>query len=250
MARRGLPPGGGLLKQGPDTVRSVVYLIGVGRMGRLIANSLASDVDLVLAGRDLSRIDRVAREVGARTASLAAPLEDAEAVILALPTEATGKVLAEIAPRLPARTIVINVATAVLRKDLQQFVPGDRLAAAKFVSHYYDMEAGGKSLIVVEAGTPETEERTRRLMGSCGPVVAGQEEWVLAANRLAAEEGVRASIRMQHRLRAAGVPESIISQAVTGVAVGCIRAFMDGKLGPFGQAIADRVQAELDSGEK
>jgi pyrroline-5-carboxylate reductase len=219
-------------------------------MGRLIARSLAQVVDLVLVARDPARLEATALELGARTAPLETDFAGAEAVILALPTEVTAAVLAVIAPRIPADAVVINVATAVLRKDLAHLVPDDRLAAAKFVGHYYDMQAGGKALIVVEAGSPRAESTARAIMSTCGPVVAASEAWVLAANRAATEEAVRLAIRMQRRLEAAGVPTEIANQAITGVAVGSLRAFMDGRLGPFGQAIADRVRAELAGQEK
>jgi len=233
------------LKHESNAPRSTVYLVGVGRMGRLVANSLASRVDLVLVGRDPARMQALARDCGARTAPLTTDFAGAEAVVLALPGEVTVEVLASIAPRIPADAVVINVATSVLRKHLGGLVPDEQLAAAKFVGHYYDMEAGGQALIVVEAGSQRAEQYARQLMSHCGPVVAGQEAWVLAANKIAAEEGVRAAIRIQQRLEEAGVPESVISPAVTGVSCGCIRAFRDGKLGPFGQVIADRVRAEL-----
>lgn len=226
--------------------KEIVYLVGVGRMGRLVARSLAPKVDLVLAGRDQERLAAEAAPLGARTASLDADFAGATAVILALPTEVTADVLGKIAPRIPAGAVVINIATAVMRSALAGLVPPERLAAAKFVGHYYDMEAGGKALLVVEAGSPEAAERARAIMGHCAPVIAGKEEWVLTANRAATEEAVRLSMRMQKRLAEAGVPEEIIRQATSGVAVGSLRAYMDGRLGPFGQAIADRVRKELE----
>ncbi|HYF94850.1 MAG TPA: NAD(P)-binding domain-containing protein [Symbiobacteriaceae bacterium] len=224
----------------------VVYLVGTGRMGKLVARFLAPAVDLVLVGRDPERLAAAAREVGARTAPLETDFAGAEAVILALPTEATAGVLAAIAPRIPQEAVVINIATAVMRKDLIGAVPSERVAAAKFVGHYYDMQVGGSAVIVVEAGSARAEQVTGAIMRHCAPVVPGKEEWVLTTNRTATEEAVRLAVRMQRRLEAAGIPAGLIKQATSGVAVGSLRAFMDGRLGPFGQAIADRLKAELD----
>lgn len=215
-------------------------------MGRLVARALAPAVDLVLAGREPSRLADEAREIGARTASLNSPFTGAEAVVLVLPGEVTPSVLKAIAPLIPTAAVVINVATGVMRKDLVGPVPAERLAGAKIVSQYYDLRKTGAALVVVDGGSPSAEETAARLMRGCGPVISGNEAWVLTANRLAAEEGVRAAIRIQRRLAAAGVPERIAREAVTAVAVGCMRSFVDGNLGPFGQAIAERVEAELE----
>jgi pyrroline-5-carboxylate reductase len=222
-----------------------VYLIGVGKMGRLVARSLAPAFDLVLVGRDPARLEPEAQALGARTAPLTGPFPGAAAVLLALPTEVTVPILEQVAAHLPPEAVVINIATAVLKKDLTRHIPAERLAAAKLVAHYYDMQAGGKALVVIDAGSPTAEGVARALMGHVGPVMAGKEDWVLASNRIATEEAVRTALRIRHRLAAAGVPEEIVRQVVTGVQVGAIRAFMDGKLGPFGQAIAERVLAEL-----
>ena len=243
----GMLPGGGRLSHASDGVRSTVYLVGVGRMGTMVARGLAPKVDLVLVGRDPVRLEPLATALGARTAPLDTDFAGAGAVVLALPGEVTAEVLGTIAPRIPAGVVVINVATGVMRKDLLHMVPDDRLAAAKFVAHYYDLQAGGQALLVVEAGSPRAEQIAGQIMGHCGPVIAGQEAWVLTANRAATEEAVRLAIRMRRRLEAAGIPDSIIRQAIAGVAVGCTRAFVDGKLGPFGQVIADRVVAELEA---
>ncbi|HWI60480.1 MAG TPA: NAD(P)-binding domain-containing protein [Symbiobacteriaceae bacterium] len=223
-----------------------VYLVGVGRMGRVVARSLAPVVDLVLVGRDQEKLAAAAAEFGAGTAPLETDFAGAAAVILALPTESTADVLAAIAPRIPAEAVVINIATAVMRSSLNHLVPDEQLAAAKFVAHYYDLEAGGKAMLVVEAGSPRTEAITKEIMGHCGPVVAGKEEWVLTTNRAATEEAVRLALRMRRRMEMAGIPPEIIHQATTGVAVGSLRAFMDGRLGPFGQAVAERVLVELE----
>lgn len=222
-----------------------VYIVGTGRMGSLVARGLVRKAELVLVGREPSRLLNTAREVGAGTAGLDEAFEGADAVILALPTEATAEVLGRIASRVPSGAPVINIATAVLRKDLSPYFPEDRLVGAKFVGQFREMAEGGKATIVVDARSPAAEALVRELFADLGAVVSGNEEWVRTVNLVAAEEGLRAAVRIQERLRGSGIPEELIQAGLRVVAPGSIKSFALDDLGPFGRTLAEKVRAEF-----
>ncbi|MCL5045971.1 MAG: hypothetical protein M1598_04140, partial [Actinobacteria bacterium] len=78
-----------------------------------------------------------------------------------------------------------------------------------------------------------------------GAVTTGKEEWVRTVNLVAAEEGLRAAVRAQERLRSSGVPEELIQAGLRVVAPGSIKSFALDDLGPFGRALAEKVRAEF-----
>jgi pyrroline-5-carboxylate reductase len=219
-----------------------VLIIGAGRMGSLLARGMVSRHEVGIYQRSEQAGRELAAQLGCRFETPAQALPSSDALVLALPTEVTGTVLASLRDLLRPETVVINIATKVLKDSLRPLVPpGCHLVGAKIVGQFRGMDAA--PAIVVDADTAWGAEVASALFACLGPVRLGDERQVQLINTLTARESFRAAIHIEDALKAAGVASELIDSALRVVAVGCFKAYADQDMGPFGREVLREVRA-------
>ncbi|MDU4961902.1 MAG: NAD(P)-binding domain-containing protein [Sporomusaceae bacterium] len=224
-----------------------ISIVGIGRMGRVLAARLAETAELTLYDADTERAAEVAAVVGARAAVSLEDAAQAEAVILALPDQEVIACLSKL--NLVPRTslTVINIATNLARTTFAAAAaPHIRCVSAKFVGHAAEMAAGARPVIIVDNADPELTELAATLFAGVGDVLTGDSDWVAAINTIAAEKALEAAVLIEERLRYRGFADPAIAKSAIGqVAAGIIKAYAVDDLGPFARKVVNSVREKL-----
>ena len=232
-----------------------VAVVGAGRMGSLVAQKLAPEVEKLIIDTDPAKAAAVAAQAGGVARSQLAGAAEADVIILALPAEGIAPSVAALAALASPRALVLNLATAadttqVLATESSHAAgtSGLRVIPVKIIGHAREIAAGVPPLVVVDTPRDDLLGLVQNLLRGFGPVVRGSERLVQIANTIASEEGVKAALAMQERLKAAGVPEEWVLPAVQGPGAGTMKAFAAGDMGPFVRALVERLQGRGEHG--
>lgn len=219
-----------------------VFIMGSGRMGEILAGSVSKDHAVIVYDRDEQKGKAVAERVGCRYGRPAGELPGADAAILALPPAVTVAALESVRQFLSPGTVVINIATTVLKEVLRPVLSGAcHLVGAKIVGHYREM--GEKPVILVDADTEKGMQAAALLFSGLGRVVPGDERLVQLINTVATREAFRAAARIEDLLREAGVDPRLISSALRVVAAGSIKSYAEGDIGPFARQLLQEIRS-------
>lgn len=218
-----------------------VVVIGAGRMGSLVARKLPANVNKIVVDTDIDKAKSVAVEIGGTGGSDVSVAREADVIILTLPTEIIAPVAAQLAGVVRPDALVLNLATASDTSEALSKAPGLVMVPAKIVGHAREIAAGTRPLVAVDAPSDVVLDLVRDLLRDFGSVVRGPEYLVRITNTIASEEGVKAALAMQERLKAAGVPEEWIIPAIQGPGAGTMRAYAAGDMGPFVRALVERL---------
>lgn len=224
-----------------------VGLIGIGRMGKVLAHRLARHVDLTLYDRDPEFLATVAKELGLPTAASLEDIAVLGTVILAVPDPEVINCIKEF-NQLRQSLVVINIATNVAQHVLDESSSKQvRCIGVKFVGHAGEMALGLDPVIIINEKPPELVPLARSIFESVGPVVVGKADLVTYINTTAAEKALEAAVYIEEGLRQQGVSEQqIIKSAIRQVAAGVLKAYADQDLGPFARQIVRAVRAKMN----
>lgn len=219
-----------------------VFVMGAGRMGEIIARSLAWNHIVTIYDRDEEKAQQVAARAGCRFSRPGASVPAAQVVILALPPDVTVSALASVQRLLQPDTVVINIATSVRKDELRKALGGAfHLAGAKIIGQYREMHE--KPVIVVDADTEKSKQVAGLLFSGLGKVEQGDERLVQFINTVATREAFRAASIIEEQLRGQGIPQEMINSALRVVAAGSIKSYAAGDIGPFGRELLKEIRA-------
>ncbi|MDO9065486.1 MAG: NAD(P)-binding domain-containing protein [Chloroflexota bacterium] len=221
-----------------------VFVVGAGRMGEILATAMNRDHNVTVYDVDAAKGRAVAEKIGCRFGLPAVSLPATQAVCLALPPAASVAGLAAISPYLQPETVVINIATGVMKDDLRPVLGASRhLVAAKIVGQHREMAE--RPAILVDADTERGLQVASLLFSSLGSVQPGDERLVQMINTITARETLAAALRIEEALKAKGVAPELIDSALRVVAPGCFKAYAARDIGPWGLHVLDEVRASL-----
>lgn len=217
-----------------------VFLVGAGRLARVIASRLPDDVGIdVLARRDLPE----GFPARARHASLP-DVPHATAVLLAVPGHSVVEVLTSLAPTVSADSLVLNLATQMDTAALRRRWPDLRLAGAKVVGEASELEHGARGVVIVDGAGDEDLTLVAHLLRRMANVERENEATVLAVNMVVAEVMVTALDTVRARLAASSAPPQVVDAALRTLAPGVVRALATETAGRFLHSVADRVRQD------
>lgn len=220
-----------------------VSIIGVGRMGSLLAHKISYDYNLILIDKDLRKCGLLAQEIGALATGEYSMLKLSDYIITALPAGIIPNVLEDIKPYLSENQILINISTDT-EKDAFKPVKGlCKLASAKIIGHALNIAATGElPLVLIDADDESARQKTAEIFAHLGCTCYGSEKTVKLINNIASEEGIKAALAIEARLKELNVPPEYISFAIRNVACGTMNAYALGEAGPFVQKIIERLK--------
>lgn len=227
-----------------------VGIVGIGHMGKNIAQRLAPNVELVLYNRTYEKAAIWAEKIGARAVATLAELTELDLILLVLPAPETLKCL-QLFNEQAQPVKLVNLATSVATRELQaQAAANVQILCAKIISHAVEMDKGEKPLIVVDELPQELSEQAAAVMSYVGDVIRADTDIVSQTNTIAARLALENCIELENRLKQAGInQERIIKQAMAQVAPGTMKACALGLLGPFALNIVAQIKAEQGLGE-
>lgn len=224
-----------------------IGIVGIGRMGRVLAVRLAEVAELTLYDVCIDQMIKVAAATGAKPAESLAEAASGDAVILALPDREVIDCIKEFNQIRHKPIAVINVATNVAQSVLEQMAATHvRCISAKFIGHAGEMAAGERPVIIVHHQPEELVPLTTEIFSYVGDVLTGNSDMVTLINTIAAEQAIEAAVRIEDSLHRKGIHDPAIARSAVGqVAAGIVKAYAADNLGPFAREIVRSVKKNL-----
>lgn len=220
-----------------------IGLVGVGRMGRVLANMLASHVELWIFDRNIEAMNQLALELNVATVSNLEDILQVETVILAVPDHEVVsciKVFNQI--KTPIR--VINIATNVDQPMLEKMAaPHVKCICVKLIGHADEIGLGQRPVIIVNESPADLVPEMVEVFQHVGQVLVGRADVVHLINTIAAEKALEAAVGIEESLKNRQITEPLmIKSAIRQVAGGILKAYADGNMGPFAREIVQSVK--------
>lgn len=214
-----------------------VGVIGAGRMGRILAERIAADHEVVLYDADIQGVAVVAESLKVTSVDSLSAL-NVDALVLAVPDNAVAPCLAELQESGNILN-VFSVATNISRETLAGLErEGLRCLNVKIIGHAGEMGRGAKPTIVIDRGTSEMIRMAQLVFANVGHAVIGDADQVKLINGVATEVALKAAVSIENALKAAGISDTLmIRGALSQVAPGVLKAYSDDDLGPFARKI-------------
>ena len=224
-----------------------IGLVGVGRMGRVLARLLAEHVELCLFDRNGSQMDMVAKERSVSTVNKLEDIVKIGTVILAVPDREVLNCI-EIFNQIKEPITVISIATNVSQHVLEQMAaPHVKCICIKFIGHADEMAQGKRPVIIVNQFPADIVPQMVEIFQIVGQVLVGRADIVHTINTIAAEKAIEAAVGIEEALKRQDITDQdIVKSAISQVASGILKAYADGNLGPFAQEVVQSVKSKIE----
>lgn len=224
-----------------------IGIVGIGRMGRVLAVRLAGAAELTLYDLNADQLAKIAVATGAKAGGSLGEVARCDALILALPDREVIDCLKELNQIRRSPITAINVATNVAQSVIEHTAaPHVRTISAKFIGHAEEMAGGAWPVIIVHDKPPELVPLAQEIFSHVGDVIVGNSDVVTAINTLAAEKALEAAVLIEESLRQKGFADPAIAKSAVGqVAAGIVKAYANDNLGPFAREIVRAVRKKL-----
>lgn len=221
-----------------------VAIVGAGRMGSLIARKISPHYNLILIDSNMRRCGMLAKELGGIATTEYSFISEADFIIIALPASAISPALEKARSFLKSGQILINISTDKETDSLTSIRGLCEPVSAKIIGHALQIDSGELPLVVIDGKDEKIKNKVAEIFGRIGVVTFGPEKLVRQINNIASEEGIRAALNIQKRLKELAIPDEYISFAIRNVACGTMNAFALGDAGPFAQKIINELKKE------
>jgi hypothetical protein len=213
-----------------------VGIVGVGRLGRALAERLAGAHELLLYDREPARAAEAALHVeGEAARDCGAPFARCEAVLLALPPGQIADAARCGARHARPGLLLVNLATSVPTDALRAAVgrPDVCVVGAKPVTQATALLRGLPAVFVSACREARVQAQLAALLSDLGTLVWGDEELVGAVNATATRHALRLSLGLREELAALGCHPALIEAALHAVVVGTLLDDPDDRHNPY-----------------
>lgn len=224
-----------------------IGLIGVGRMGRVLAKLLVGHVELCLFDRNIEQMKQIATELNITTVNSLKEIVQKGTVILAVPDNEVINCV-EIFNQINSPIRVINIATNVTQQMLEKVAAVHvKCISIKIIGHANEIALGQRPVIIVDEFPADSVLEMVEIFQSVGQVLVGKADIVHSINTIAAQKAIEAAVGIEEALREQNITEPIIiKNAIRQVAAGILKAYADGDMGPFAQEIVQSLKSKKD----
>ncbi|MBP2626905.1 MAG: oxidoreductase coenzyme F420-dependent [Firmicutes bacterium] len=223
-----------------------IGLVGIGRMGRVLAKLLAGHVELCLFDRNASNMNTLAEELYVSTVNNLEDIVKMGTVILAVPDHEVVSCI-KIFNQIKKPVTVINIATNVAQHMLEQIAaPHVKCICIKFIGHADEMALGQRPVIIVNQFPADIVPQMVEIFQVVGEVLVGKADVVHTINTIAAEKALEAAVRIEEALKQQKITDqTIVKSTIRQVAAGILKAYADGTMGPFAREIVQSVKSKI-----
>lgn len=227
-----------------------VGIIGVGRMGKILASKLKMYFEVYVFDRDRSHAAKFAAQIGVKQTDSIEDFVGMDAVILAIPDREVLTCIKDF-NRLRQKVNIINIATNVSYEVLKATKGKDTYCiGAKFISQADEMAKGEEPVIIIDRIPQNLAEKAYHIFSQIGHVIVGEADIVADINNIAANKILEAAVKIEAELNKQGYYDPmIVKAALNQVAAGVLKAYSQNNLGPFGREIVREVRRRLDISE-
>lgn len=222
-----------------------IGLVGIGRMGKVLAKGLRDDRELYLFDRNIEQMNRVAKELNVATVNKLEEIAKIGIVILAVPDHEVISCI-KVFNQIREPLIVINIATNVAQTMLEKIAaPHVKCIGVKFIGHADEMALGEKPVIMINQFPGDIASQVMEIFQSIGLVLVGRADLVQIINRIAAEKALEAAVSIEELLQEKEITnQTMIKSAIKQVAAGILKAYADGNMGPFAREIVNSIKSK------
>lgn len=223
-----------------------IGLVGVGRMGRVLAKALAGHMELCLFDRNSEQMHMAAEEFNISTVNHIEDIVKMGTVILAVPDHEVVSCI-KIFNQIKEPITVINIATNVAQHMLEQMAaPHVKCICIKFIGHADEMALGQRPVIVINQFPADIVPQMVEIFQLVGQVGIGRADIVHTINTIAAEKALEAAVGIEEALKKQKITDPVIvNSAIKQVAAGILKAYADGNMGPFAREIVQSVKSKI-----
>lgn len=223
-----------------------VGLVGVGRMGRVLAGRMKEYAEVCVFDRDPERLAVIAGELDVPVAAGIDELADIGIVILAVPDREVVSLIKDF-NLIQKPLVVINIATNVAQIVLEETaLKHVRCTGVKLIGHAGEVAMGQRPVIIVNDKPGDLVPLAQQLFEPIGDIIVGKSDSVTAINTIAAQKALEAAVNIEETLINGGVTDSnVIKSAIRQVASGIMKAYTNDDLGPFAREIVRAIRAKL-----
>lgn len=223
-----------------------IGLVGVGRMGKVLAGRMKEYADVCVFDRDPEKLAVVAEELDLPVAAGIDELADIGTVILAIPDREVVSLIKDF-NLIHKPLVVINIATNVAQIVLEETaLKHVRCTGVKLIGHAGEIAIGQRPAIIVNDKPADLVPLAQELFQPIGDIIVGKSDSVAAINTIAAQKALEAAVNIEETLINGGVTDSnVIKSAIRQVAAGILKAYTNDDLGPFAREIVRAVRAKL-----
>lgn len=223
-----------------------IGLVGVGRMGKVLANLLANHVPLCLFDRNGELMTEVATKLNVRMVTQLEDIMTTNTVILAVPDHEVVSCI-KVFNQIKSPLRVINIATNVDQSMLEKIAaPHVQCICIKIIGHADEIGLGQRPVIVVNESPAGIVQEMVEIFQHVGQVLVGRADVVQFINSIAAEKALEAAVGIEETLKQHDITDPIIiNSAIRQVASGIMKAYADGNMGPFAREIVQSVRKKV-----
>jgi len=223
-----------------------IGLVGVGRIGRVLAKLLAGHVELCLFDRNVSQMNGVAAEINVSTVNDIEDIVKMGTVILAVPDHEVVSCI-KIFNQIKEPITVINIATNVAQHMLEQMAaPHVKCICVKFIGHADEIAQGQRPVIIVNQSPADIVPQMIEIFQIVGQVLVGRADIVHNINTIAAEKALEAAVGIEEALKQQRITDPVmVKSAIRQVAAGILKAYADEDMGPFAREIVQSVKSKI-----
>lgn len=220
-----------------------IGLVGVGRMGRVLAKLLAGHVELCLFDRNVEQMNQVATECQGITVNSLEEIVKMQTIILAVPDHEVVSCI-KVFNQIKSPMRVINIATNVAQHMLEQIAaPHVRCMGIKFIGQADEIGRGETPVIIINESPADLVPEMVEIFQNVGTVLVGRADVVHLINTIAAEKALEAAVGIEEKLKQHNISEPVmIKSAIGQVAAGIMKAYANGNMGPFAREIIQAVK--------
>mgnify|MGYP003479220927 CR=1 FL=1 len=223
-----------------------IGLVGIGRMGKVLAKGLAKHRELCLFDRNVEPMDRVAKDLNVSTVNNLEEIAKMGTVILAVPDHEVLSCI-KVFNQMQEPLIVINIATNVGQHMLETMAaPHVKCICIKFIGHADEMALGERPVIIINQFPADIVPQMVEIFQSIGQVLVGKADLVHTINTIAAEKALEAAVTIEEILKQQNITNPLmVKSAIKQVAAGILKAYADGNMGPFAREIVHSVKCKI-----
>lgn len=223
-----------------------IGIVGIGRMGEVLAKRLAKHRELCLFDRNTEQMNRVAKELNVSTVTNLEEIAKMGNIILAVPDHEVVSCI-KVFNQMKQPLTVINIATNVAQHMLEGITaPHVKCICIKFIGHADEMALGENPVIIVNEFPADIVPQMIDIFQLIGQVLVGKADLVYTINTIAAEKALEAAVSIEEILKQQNITNQVmVKSAIKQVAAGILKAYADGNMGPFAREIVHSVKSKI-----
>ena len=201
-----------------------VGVVGVGKLGKVIAKKIPSDISLYVCDLNEEKAKLVSSEVGCLFAKTEEVIKNCDYLFLALPPNVMVQFCIENSVVFKQDSVLLNLATSVDTNEIIQNIAREDISVigTKPVCQSTALERGHKVIFITSSDNLKQQEIIQSLIVNMGTIHMGDEMVVREINEIATQKALKLIIDVKNELCKLGIEECIVENAIRTVAVGTL----------------------------